>query len=577
MKQQSTAYLSSVILSGLPRKCKIELIGIVLLSILSGILEYGAVFSLGSLISLASGGSKAHAAVLENLAKSPVLTWLTPESSGIIGLAAFLAVGIGFASWFVKILNQWFTIQAINSGATKLNGILVKNMVARDRFQDCEKDFSDFGSVILFDTNRVHSFLTSLSQIFSNGAILFFVAGSIIFFLSPPVIGITFGTFVFYVLCVNQSKAYIQNAGEALTMNEKQILKMANRMGRNLRQILIENEVESVNAQFQSKFFSLKKSLGKIQIITMLPSRVGEFFLLLMFTALILLRLPDSSGLSAAFSQILILLIAAQRVMPATQQVFAYYAAMKSNSPALHKILPLLIEKPFIDLRAKKILSFISLKMENVYFRYSEPGPWAIANLNFEVKKGDKIALVGPSGAGKSTCLDILALLLNPQRGRIIINKVMSSKISIQDWWNIISYIPQDVLLIGETLGEAVTGKRILSLKEREEAREILLKLEWNFQGGRVNDWDDLKIGEFGGNLSGGQRRKIAAARSLYAKKEVIFLDEVTASLDPNSEKAVLRAFLSREDVTVIIVSHQKTTVKHCKKIIRLSGVNSSL
>lgn len=577
MKQLSTTYLTWIIFSRLPRKCKNELIGIVFLSILCGILEYGAIFSLGALISLASGGSIAHAAILEELANKFTSTLMRSEKLGIIGLVGFLAVGIGLASWLAKILNQWLTLRAINLSATKLNGVLIKNMLTRERFKECEKDFAGSGSVLLYDTNRVHSFLTSISQIFSNGLLLFFVAASMIFFLSPPVIGITLGTFVLYIICVNQSKAYIQNAGQAAAINEKQMLKMASRVGRNLRQILIENDVESVSMQFQSKFFSLKQNFGNIQIITMLPSRVGEFFLLFLIAALVVSQHPESSSLSGSFSQILILVIAAQRIMPATQQVFAYWAAMQSNTPALHKILPLLMEKPCANSGSKKILAFKSLKMENISFRYSDSGRWAIANLNFEVKKGDKIALVGPSGAGKSTCLDILALLLNPQTGSIIINQVISSKISIQDWWNKISYIPQDVLLIGDTLGEAVTGKRILSTKEKETAREILLRLDWNFQEGPGNDWGDLKIGEFGGSLSGGQRRKIAAARSLYERKEVVFLDEVTASLDPNSEKAVLRAFLSRKDATVIIVSHQKTTLQHCKKIIRLSGVSLSV
>ena len=180
MKQLSTTYLTWIIFSRLPRKCKIELLGIVLLSILSGILEYGAVFSLGALISLASGGSIAHTAILEKLAKTFTPILMRPEELGIIGLVGFLAVGIGLASWLAKILNQWLTIQTINLGATKLNGVLIKNMLTRDRFKECEKDFAGSGAVILYDTNRVHSFLTSISQIFSNGLLLFFVAASVI-------------------------------------------------------------------------------------------------------------------------------------------------------------------------------------------------------------------------------------------------------------------------------------------------------------------------------------------------------------------------------------------------------------
>lgn len=560
---------TALIFGSLPKKNKLGILTVIFLSVWVGILDYLSIFFLGMLISfgLTKTGLEFN---IGNQVIQYIQTSLKPYALSNLEAYGLFAVFTGLASWVFKIFNQWLAIKTINSAATALNGKILNQMINPSSFVGASRESSDSGAVMLYDTNRIHSFLTSLTQIFTNSVLLVFVAGSVFAFLSKGVLILLGSLFIFYILCVKTCKSFMARSGQVMAMDEKQMLRTAAFIGRNLREILVENLGLSVKKQFQLRFLSLKNRLGKIQIVTLLPSRAGELLLLLFISGAILFSETDSGPSSGVLSQMLLLVIAAQKVLPSLQMVFSYWASLQGCMAGLGKAIALLSLPAQEASTGREMSTFKSLTMKGVYYRFPETQTWAVANMNLKFKRGEKIGLTGPSGSGKSTCLDLVALLLKPQVGRISINGIQSEEISLKDWWARLSYIPQDVLLVGDSVVEAVTGQKAPSPQQVEEARKALQQVGWNFPRGASENWEARKIGEFGSNLSGGQRRKIAAARSLFSKKQVILLDEVTASLDEASEKALLRAFLCLKKTTVIIVSHQKSTLSQCERIIRL-------
>lgn len=569
MKNITIGNSAAHIFGSLPKKNKLGILTVVFLSVWAGILDYLSIFFLGMLIS--SGLTKSG---LEFSIGNQIIQYiqasLKPYALSNLEAYGLLAVFTGLASWIFKIFNQWLAIKTINSAATALNGKILNEMINPSSFVSASRESSDSGAVMLYDTNRIHSFLTSLTQIFTNSVLLVFVAGSVFAFLSKGVFILLGSLFVFYILCVKTCKSFMVRSGQVMAMDEKQMLRTAAFIGRNLREILVENLGQSVKKQFQSRFLSLKNNLGKIQIVTLLPSRAGELLLLLFISGAILFSETHSGPSSGVLNQMLLLVIAAQKVLPSLQMVFSYWASLQGCMAGLGKAIALLSLPAQEASTGREMSTFRSLTMKGVYYRFPETQTWAVANMNLKFKRGEKIGLTGPSGSGKSTCLDLVALLLRPQVGRISINGIKSEEISLKDWWARLSYIPQDVLLVGGSVVEAVTGQKAPSPQQVEEARKALQQVGWDFPRDASENWEARKIGEFGSSLSGGQRRKIAAARSLFSKKEVILLDEVTASLDEASEKALLRAFLCLKKTTVIIVSHQNSTLSQCEKTIRL-------
>lgn len=165
-------------------------------------------------------------------------------------------------------------------------------------------------------------------------------------------------------------------------------------------------------------------------------------------------------------------------------------------------------------------------------------------------------ALVGPSGAGKTTLIDILAGLYTPQEGSVFLDDQPLSETSITSWRRQIGYVPQEMLLLNDSVFANITLKE--SDITRLEVEQALHDTDaWEFVTALPQGMDS-PVGERGARLSGGQRQRIALARALVRRPDLLVLDEVTASLDPETEAALCRtlARLSRH-TTIITISHQ--------------------
>lgn len=164
--------------------------------------------------------------------------------------------------------------------------------------------------------------------------------------------------------------------------------------------------------------------------------------------------------------------------------------------------------------------------------------------------------LIGPSGVGKTTLLDLLAGLYSPQEGEVRLDNKPLTDIALASWRSRIGYVPQEMLLLHDsvlanvTIGEPDVG--------RAAVEEALRQADaWDFVSALPAGMD-TPVGERGSRLSGGQRQRIALARALVRKPELLILDEVTASLDPATEAALCQTLqrLGRT-TTIVAISHQ--------------------
>lgn len=183
-----------------------------------------------------------------------------------------------------------------------------------------------------------------------------------------------------------------------------------------------------------------------------------------------------------------------------------------------------------------------------------------LENLTMQFPAGAITAIVGASGAGKSTLIDLLLAFQRPDAGRLLVNGVALSDISVRAWRRSLGYVPQETTLFHGTVLQNVTmGDASVS------AADVHLALEAAGAAVFVNELEqgvDTMVGEQGARLSGGQRQRIAIARALARRPALLLLDEFTASLDPVTQSAVIRSITSqRPAVTIVIVTHQAALV----------------
>jgi ATP-binding cassette subfamily C protein len=196
-----------------------------------------------------------------------------------------------------------------------------------------------------------------------------------------------------------------------------------------------------------------------------------------------------------------------------------------------------------------------SIRFDSVSFRYDDH--LVVSDVSLTIPVGSLVTLVGPSGAGKTTIVDLVAGLIEPVRGSIYVDDVSMEKLDRKAWRSCIGYVPQEPLLLNDTVLMNVTlGDSGVT---REDATRALRAAgAWPFVEGREGGLDAV-VGEGGGLLSGGQRQRIAIARALAVSPTLLILDEVTSALDPETEAGICKTLIGLKGaVTMVAISHQE-------------------
>ncbi|MGI6235525.1 MAG: ABC transporter ATP-binding protein [Christensenellales bacterium] len=213
-----------------------------------------------------------------------------------------------------------------------------------------------------------------------------------------------------------------------------------------------------------------------------------------------------------------------------------------------------------------------SLAFENVSFRYPNGDRQILDNLSFEIKAGQKISIVGLNNAGKSTMVKLICRLFEPQSGRILWNGVDIRDYDYQAYLKELSCVFQDFFLFPFSIRSNIdpegkgSEKSILAVLEETDMLEAISRLP-----GGISTHLNKSIWEDATDFSGGEKQKLAIARSLYRPAKLVILDEPTAALDPLAESEVYEHFhqLTRGR-TAIFISHRMSSSTFCDKILLL-------
>lgn len=377
--------------------------------------------------------------------------------------------------------------------------------------------------------------------------------------------GLVFIMFIYFFLVKKRLLFWgkiISNSYKEITDNLLQIFS-------NIKYVKLINLNNLFIKDYIQNYKNYTAHLLKNKIISQTPKLWLEI-IAIGIVCIILLNSFYTQNINDVIALIGLLSFALTKLIPTIYRLISGYQLLLFQNSALDNIFEINNTENFYvqkGIKEEKQKFFTKLKINNVSFYYSK-NKQVLENINLELSNNEKIAILGPSGSGKSTLLDLMTGLLKPKTGNIEIlfdNKSLGND-QFEYFKNKTSYVCQSsnlfngnaIFNITFSNHDQVNKKLLNEISDLLDIRELL------------SGYQDKKIGEFGSNISGGQKQKISLARALYRKPQVLILDEATSALDEETEMSILKK-IYKLNLTIIHVTHNKSLLDIVDKYFDLS------
>ena len=384
---------------------------------------------------------------------------------------------------------------------------------------------------------------------------------------------------LFYLLIDKFSKRKVSLFGDLRTKNLKQRFKEAAQTISNVKNIKLM-KLESKKVQ---KFKLLSEELKHFMVRYNLYRNIPKYslqwlvFISLFGFLIIFIHLNDLKKTQELIPTIILLTIVISRMQNIFSEIYASISNIRFSSSALKYSFYFLKkqnnEEDQNTKSDKGILQKVKFKnsiiFNNVSFEYEGSRNFSIKNLDISIRQGSKNLIIGKNGSGKSTFMDMVTGLLLPTKGNLLIDGKKLCKNNINQWFNKIGYVSQDVVLDDESIRDNIVVKPPKDKNNYGKMIEVSkISLLHDFVEGRLEEKYDTMVGENGVKLSGGQKQRIAIARSLYNSPEVLVFDEATSSLDYKTEFKLIKNLLALKNNTLIFSSHKTSYIDLFDNII---------
>ncbi len=476
-----------------------------------------------------------------------------------------------FILFLIRTIFSILFIQFQNIISAKL--ILNIQSKFYDSFTNTDNENDNYNTLPTFlrvfeeDTNRLINYIQLHFDIFLDAIFVF----SVLVILSKVSLNITIISFFALFLSIILVLYFTRNTIKNLSIKRQYYSAKSTEIIQQIFSISIFIRLLKKQKFFKNKFVDLISNRLKFEnrkkLLVKSPKFITEFFIVICFLVLIYYfnNFLDSTQKKEFVPTLGFFLICILRISPSVNKITSSLQEMKylKNSTILITNIFNQNEKNNIEIKnekRKKVSDFSSTKFNDVTFNYSNLK--VFKNLNLVIKKGQKIGFISPSGSGKSTFLMLLLGIVKPTSGTIEINNINYANTS-QVPRNFYGYVPQSNFYFNSSILENVALGEKNSSIDHNHLNKILEIVGINFENFGEN-FLEKSLGENGSNFSGGQLQRIAIARSLYFKPQILVLDEASNQLDKESEEKLLENIInSSKDLTIIIVSHNFSKIKN--------------
>ena len=470
----------------------------------------------------------------------------------------------------LKILNIFFNTYLY----FKINTVVSKKIFKKILFQSIDFHKNINSSKIISTLNEksksVGEITFFLLSILRCTCILLMITISTIYISSKEFVLITLIFFLLYFSIYLIFKKKMNNYGIDIANQNDKIIKNIQESLSSIIFILLYKSQKSISNKFYKIVSSLRKSQAKVVFLASVPFIfVQTFGFLLIIYLIYLFDVKDNFLTLIPF--LAMGLVAIQRLLPNFNEIFSSISTIKAleqNFIDTQNLVDLKINEVNFDKKINKVNFSKNIRFENVNFSY-EKNKLVLNDINLQIRKNSIFGIMGSTGSGKSTIVNLLLGFNRPNKGNIYIDDKILSDGEILNWQENLSYVPQRVYLLDDTILTNITLEENTDKVNFELLNEAVKFAELEKFISLQKDGIHHIIGEDADKISGGQKQRIGIARAIYKNTNTLILDESLNSLDNNTKEKILNKFKSINK-TIVLISHQKNDLKICDEVFEI-------
>ena len=564
----------------LDKKQKWQMAGLVVLMFIGAMMEAFSIAGIVPVVAIVLAPDK----IETNRLVAPIYDALPFTSEKSFGIFLMVALVVAFIIkniyiyWEYKLLYRFiFTNQFRTSER------MMKNFIRRDYEFFLEADTAVIQRSITSDVNNMYALIQALLTLISE-AVIFVSIAVVLLWADPLMTGIVAALLIVTLFIIKIFiKPVMKRAGEENQYFYSGLFKHISEMVMGIKEVKVSAREKYFVEEYKTCGSGYVKAVQKYTIINNVPRLIIEVVCIAAVIGYFLylyLRGGDNTG---TFTVISAFALGLSRLMPCANRINNQLNNIAYFEPFFMGVTDNLqqeIEDENVDISAfevptEKLPAEKEICLKNITFHYpTMPDVNIFENASLTIPIGSSVGIVGTTGAGKSTIVDILLGLLQVQEGTILVDGVnVLENGNYRKWLKNVGYIPQTIFMLDDTIRsnvafgipkESIDEKRVWEVLKEAQLDEFVKGLPEGL---------DTKIGERGVRISGGQRQRIGIARALYEDPEVLVMDEATAALDNDTEKAIVDSINRLHGTkTMIIIAHRLQTIEKCDSVYRVEN-----
>lgn len=476
-------------------------------------------------------------------------------------LILFIFIFLFFIKNTIIIIFNFFFINFFQKTNTRISKDLFSLYLNQEYISFLKFSSENFLQKVTNDINNLNTWLISFINfsteiIFILGiSILLFIVNYKIFLFLFFIFSIVF---LFYVIFFkNRIRSWADNYRKSTGRTQDLVIEGL----KGFKDLIIYNQNSVFINNFSENINLSNFSLSKISFLNNVQKYWLEIIGVLAISLALLYFILTDSNISRLIPVFGLFVIVTFRLLSSFSRIILHGQSLKFYFPSFKAV-----NDEFQRFNHKKHLNFDNsftfnkiIEIKNVSFLYPNSQNKILDNINFKINKNQCVGIIGKNGSGKSTFLNLLAGLIEPSHGHIIIDSNYNLYSNRIKWLEKLSYVQQNIFLINASIKENIILKNNDNKVNYYQYDKVInvLKLEDYFKD--QSDGLNTKIGVDGISLSGGQKQLISLARALYKNSDVLILDEPTSALDKIKKKLFRELILTlKKTKTIFFVTHNK-------------------